>query len=170
MRSLWLTLFLIPLLVLAAGCKSRNRSSQTLRASTVFAGDPGVESHFAKGFYGVESGAWRWTSKDFAVDLSPPRHADEKGAQLTVKLAVPDAVIQKLGSVQLSSSIQGATLAPETYTKPGSYTYTRDVPADKLQNDTVRIEFALDHALEPTDTDRRQLGIIVSQVGLVAKQ
>jgi hypothetical protein len=168
MRSLSLTLLLIPLLLVATGCKRRRNSGQ-LRPSTIFAGDPGVASHFAKGFYGVEGNAWRWTAKEFAVDLTPPRRSDQSGAQLVVKLAIPDAVIQKLGSVQLSSSILGYNLAPENYTKPGDYTYTRDVPADKLQNDTVRIEFALDHTLGPTDTDRRQLGIIVSQVGLVAK-
>jgi hypothetical protein len=33
----------------------------------------------------------------------------------------------------------------------------------------VRIEFALDHALPPGADDRRTLGIIVSEVGLVAK-
>ena len=116
-------------------------------ASSIYAGDPNVASHFAKGFYDVEENAWRWTGKEFAVDLSPPLHSDQKGAQLVMKLAVPDAVIQKLTSVQLSASIQGYKLEPQIYTKSGQYTYTRDVPADKLQSDVVRIDFALDHAL-----------------------
>ena len=85
------------------------------------------------------------------MDLSPPLHSDQKGAQLVMKLAVPDAVIQKLTSVQLSASIQGYKFEPQIYTKSGQYTYTRDVPADKLQTDAVRIDFALDHALPPTE-------------------
>lgn len=171
MRTLSLTLILIPLLLASSGCKRRHSSSgqAQLLASTIYAGDPNVTSHFAKGFYDVEQGAWRWTNKEFAVDLSPPLHSDQKGAQLMMKLAIPDAVIQKLTSVQLSASIQGFKLEPQTYTKAGQYTYTRDVPADKLQSDVVRIDFALDHTLPPTPTDRRQLGIIVSEVGLVAK-
>jgi hypothetical protein len=171
MRSLLLTLILIPLLLAGAGCKRRHRSSaqSQLLASSIYAGDPNVASHFAKGFYDVEENAWRWTGKDFAVDLSGPLHSDQRGAQLVVKLAVPDAVIQKLTSVQLSASIQGYKLEPQIYTKPGQYTYTRDVPADKLQNDAVRIDFSLDHTLPPTETDKRALGIIVSEVGLVAK-
>ncbi len=171
MRTLSLTLIVIPLLLVGTGCKRRHRSSgQTqLLASTIYAGDPNVAAHFAKGFYDVEEGAWRWTGKEFAVDLSAPLHSDQKGAQLVMKLAVPDAVIQKLGSVQLSAAIQGFKLDPQLYTKPGQYTYTRDVPSDKLQNDVVRIDFALDHTLPPTETDRRELGIIVSEVGLVAK-
>jgi hypothetical protein len=171
MRSLLLTLILIPLLLAGAGCKRRHRSSaqSQLLASSIYAGDPNVASHFAKGFYDVEENAWRWTGKDFAVDLSGPLHSDQRGAQLLEKLAVPDAVIQKLTSVQLSASIQGYKLEPQIYTKPGQYTYTRDVPADKLQNDAVRIDFSLDHTLPPTETDKRALGIIVSEVGLVAK-
>ena len=171
MRSLSLTLILLPLLLAGSGCKRRHNSSgqAQLLAGSIYAGDPNVASHFANGFYGVEENAWRWTGKDFAVDLSPPLHSDQKGAQLVMKLAVPDAVIEKLTSVQLSASMQGYKLEPQIYTKAGQYTYTRDVPADKLQSDAVRIDFALDRALPPTGTDVRQLGIIVSEVGLVAK-
>jgi hypothetical protein len=171
MRSLPLTLILIPLLLAGTGCKRRHRSSgqAQVKASSIFAGDPTVAAHFAKGFYEVEANAWRWTGKDFAVDLTPPLHSDLKGAQLVVKLAVPDAVIQKENSVQLSASIQDYKLEPQVFTKPGQYTYTRDVPADKLRSDAVRIDFAVDHTLPPTETDIRELGIIVSQVGLVAK-
>jgi hypothetical protein len=171
MRSLSLTLIVIPLLLLAPGCKRRNRSSgqAQLLVSNISAGDPNVAGHFAKGFYGVEDNAWRWTGKEFSVDLAPPLHADQKGAQLVMKLAVPDAVIQKVNSVQLSASIQGYKLEPQVYTKQGQYTYTRDVPADQLHSDVVRIDFAVDHTLPPTGNDVRELGIIVSEVGLVAK-
>jgi len=171
MRSLSLTLLLIPLLLAGAGCKRRHRGSGQTQAlaSSIYAGDPNVSGHFAKGFYEPEQGAWRWTGKEFAVDLSPPLHSDRRGAQLVMKLAVPDAVIQKLTSIQLSASLQGYKLEPQIYTKPGQYTYTRDVPADKLQGDAVRIDFAVDHTLPPTETDIRQLGIIVSEVGLIAK-
>lgn len=171
MRSLALTLILISLLLIGDGCKRRHSTSgqAKLTASSIYAGDPNVAAHFAKGFYGVEADAWRWTAKDFAVDLSPPLHSDQKGAQLVMKLAVPDVVIQKLVSTQLSASINGLKLEPQVYTKSGQYTYTRDVPSDKLQSETVRIDFSLDHTLPPTDIDHRQLGIIVSEVGLVAK-
>jgi hypothetical protein len=171
MRSFTLTLILISLLLTGVGCKRHHSTSgqAKLTASSIYAGDPNVAAHFAKGFFGVEADAWRWTTKDFAVDLSPPLHSDQKGAQLVMKLAIPDVVIQKLVSMQLSASINGLNLEPQVYTKPGQYTYTRDVPSDKLQSETVRIDFALDHTLPPTEIDHRQLGIIVSEVGLVAK-
>ena len=169
MRSLWLTCILIPLLLAGSGCKRRHRNSGQLLASTIYAGDPNAADRLTQGFYQVEENAWRWTAKDFSVTLAPPLHADQKGAQLSLKLAVPDAVIQKFGSVQLSASVDGYKLEPETYNKSGKYTYTRDIPADHLKDDTARIDFSLDHALPPGDTDRRELGIIVSEVGLVAK-
>ncbi|HEX5228223.1 MAG TPA: hypothetical protein VFW44_10960 [Bryobacteraceae bacterium] len=169
-RSLSLILILIPLLVAGSGCKRRNRGGQGQTiASNIYAGDPNVAPHFAIGFYNVEENAWRWTAKDFAVDLSPPLHADERGAKLVMRMAVPDVVIQKEGSVQLSASVQGHKLEPQIFAKSGSYTFTRDIPAADLQNDVARIEFSLDHALDPTAEDHRQLGIIVSEVGLLAK-
>jgi hypothetical protein len=171
LRSLSITLMLALLLLASSGCKRRRSSGQDapLLASTIYAGDPNVAIHFAKGFFNVEENAWRWTGKEFAVDLSPPLHADQKGAQLVLQMVVPDAVIKKLNSVELSASIQGFKLEPQIFTKPGQYTYKRDIPADKLQGDVARIEFAVDHTLPPTENDKRQLGIIVSEVGLVAK-
>jgi hypothetical protein len=170
MRSLSLTLILIPLLLVGASCKRHRKSSGQLLASTIFSGDPNVASHFVKGFWGVEDNSWRWTSKDFSVDLSAPLHSDERGAQLVMKLAIPDPVIQKLNSIQLSASIDGYKPDPQTFTKSGQYTYTRDVPPEKLRNaESVRIDFSLDHALPPDANDQRELGIIVSEVGLVAK-
>jgi len=171
MRSLSLTFLLVVLLLAAPACKRRHRGGGEgqLLASTIYAGDPNVASHFAQGFYGIEENAWRWTAKDFAVDLSPPLHSDQRGAQLVLKLAVPDVVIQKLSSVQLSGSVAGFKLEPQIYTKSGDFSYKRDVPPANLQDDVVRVKFSLDHALPPGETDTRELGIIVSEVGLVAK-
>ena len=172
MRSLSLTLILIPLLLAGTGCKRRNRGGGgqgQAFASNIYAGDPNATSRFAQGFYGVEENSWRWTAKDFAVDLSPPLHADQKGAQLVMRMAVPDGVIQKLGTVQLTASVGGHKLDPQIFAKSGTYTFTRDVPPADLQSDVVRIEFSLDHALDPTERDHRQLGVIVSEVSLIAK-
>ncbi len=169
MRPLWLTLILIPLLIASSGCKRRHNNSPQLLSSSISAADPSAADRFTQGFYPVEQNAWRWTAKDFAVTLAPPLHSDQKGAQLMLKLAVPDGVIQKLGSVQLSAAVDGYKLAPEVYARSGNYTYTRDIPADHLKADAAHIAFSLDHVIPPGDTDRRELGIVVSEVGLVAK-
>lgn len=170
MRSIYLTLILtvvLPVLFLSGGCRRRHKPGEI--ASTIFASDPTVASHFTSGFYDIEDGAWRWTSKQFAVTLNPPPHSAERGGHLVMHLAVPDPVIQHSQFVELSCSVGGLKLAPQTFAKAGSYTYERDIPADKLDGSDVRIDFAVDHTLPPTGPDIRQLGIIVSQVGIVAK-
>jgi hypothetical protein len=164
---LTLTLILLPLLFVSGSCKRRHKRGEI--ASSISAGDPAFAGHFIDGFYGIEANAWRWTNKQFAVMLNPPLHSAERGAQLVVHLSVPDPVIEHSQFVELSCSVQGLKLAPQVFAKPGAYTYIRDVPADKLQGSEVYIDFELDHSLPPKPPDIRQLGIIVSQVELLAK-
>jgi hypothetical protein len=122
------------------------------------------------GFYNVEENAWRWTAQKFSVVLKPPVGSAQRGATLTMQCSIPDAVIAKLKTVSLTGTIGATALAPETYTQPGPYTYTRDIPANLLNADAVRVDFQLDKALPPgANGDQRELGIIVSSVGLEAK-
>jgi hypothetical protein len=169
MRSIYLTLtlLLLPLLLVSGGCRRKHKAGEI--ASTISASDPNVAGHFTSGFYDTEAGAWRWTNKEFAVTLNPPPHASERGANLVMHLVIPAPVIEHSQFVELSSSIGGLKLAPQVFAKEGNYTYTRDVPADKLQGPEVRIDFAVDHAFQAAPPDIRQLGIIVTEVGLVAK-
>jgi hypothetical protein len=138
--------------------------------SVLVLGDPKVEPQLIKGFHGIEAGAWRWTEKTFTVALRPPFGAAQKGAKLSVKLTVPDVAIQRMKSVSLSANLAGTALAPETYTTPGDYLYVRDVPADLLGGDTVRVDFQLDKSMPPSGGDIRELGIIVFNIGLEANK
>lgn len=138
-------------------------------ASTVHMGDRTMASQLPSGFYDVESGAWRWTMRKFAVNLRPPARSAQQGAVLELHLTVPPPSIQKLGSITLSATAGGAALAPETYSKAGEYTYRRDVAANLLAGDAVRIDFQLDKAMPPGDVDKRELGIVAVSVGLISK-
>jgi hypothetical protein len=168
-------LLLAALLVAAPACKHpRVHSTDTIEeaprlASSVQMGDRGAAPQLASGFYDIESNAWRWTMQKFAVNLRPPARAAQQGAVLELHLTVPQPSIQKLGSITLSAAIGGAALAPETYSKQGEYIYRRDIPANLLAGDAVRIDFQLDKAMPPGDVDKRELGIVASSVGLVAK-
>ena len=131
--------------------------------------DPKIEPQLVSGFYGVESGAWRWTAKQFTASLRPPLGAAVKGAKLTVKLTVPPVVIDKNKNVTLSATVGNAALAPETYTTTGDYVFIRDVPPGALAGESVRVDFSLDKAMPPSGGDIRELGIIVLSIGLEAK-
>lgn len=135
----------------------------------VHAADPKAAFQLVKGFHEIEQNAWRWTAREFAVTLRPPAQAAEKGAVLRLKFAVPEPVIARLKAITLASRVGGAALAPETYAKPGDYVYTRDVPASALAGDVVSVEFSLDKAIPPSEADQRELGVVVTSVGLETK-
>jgi len=132
-------------------------------------GDPKQEKQLVSGFYGIEANAWRWTAKDFAVSLRPPAGSAAQGATLIFALSIPQVAIDKLKSVTLTASINGTALAPETYARDGQYEYKRDVPANLLAGDAVRVNFHLDKSMPPAGGDARELGIVARSVGLESK-
>ncbi|MBI3280269.1 MAG: hypothetical protein HYZ57_10555 [Acidobacteria bacterium] len=167
---------LLAVLLGVSGCKCKDKirvetteESGTTLASTVHVADPQASVQLLKGFHEVEQNAWRWTTGRFSVTLRPPIRAAEKGATLQVKFALPEAVIDRVKSTTLTANVNGAPLAGETYSKPGDYTYSRDVPASALAGDAVTAEFALNKFLPPGAVDQRELGIVVSSIGLEPK-
>jgi hypothetical protein len=177
MRRLIVYATLCALLLPGVACKRRPKRAAAAAeeepaglATMLHAADPRSTVQLIRGFHDVEQGAWRWTQKNFAVTLRPPTGAAAVGANLVLKLAVPDVVVQKVGAVTLSARIGSLDLAPETYRAGGEVTYQREVPASALKGDAVTIEFALDKALAPSNQDTRELGVIVSMVGFEAKQ
>jgi hypothetical protein len=131
--------------------------------------DPRAQMQLVSGFYGMESGAWRWTKQRFSAVLRPPDAAAQKGAELSLRLTVPDVVISKLKSVTLTGSINGRALPPETYDHAGTYAYTREVPADLLAGESVTVEFQLDKVMPPAPPDLRELGVVALSISLNSK-
>jgi hypothetical protein len=134
-------------------------------ANVVYTGDPDAAPQLVDGFHEIEEYSWRWTAQRFSVVLRPPGGAGES-AILTMALALPDAEIGTLGDITLTAAIGPASLSPESYTRPGSYIYTREVPASLLRNEDIRIDFRLDKAMKPSAQDIRELGVIVKSIGL----
>jgi hypothetical protein len=131
--------------------------------------DPRTGSQLLRGFHAVEGNAWRWTTGKFAVVLKPPVSGARNGATLQVKLAIPDNVMAKMGSTALSVKVGEVALAPETYSKAGEYTYTRDVPGTALGSDSVTCSFELSKYVPSGELEQRELGIVVSSIGFEPK-
>ena len=127
--------------------------------------DPSAKDQLAKGFYQLEANAWRWAAGSFSVVLKTPPGAAQKGATLTLALTVSDAVLKQVHSQSLTAAVGATILKSEKYVDAGSHTFTADIPATALAGDTVTIDFSLDNSLPP-GTDRREMGIIVSSVGI----
>jgi hypothetical protein len=121
------------------------------------------------GFYDLESGAWRWTARNFSIALKRPPGAEQNGAKLILRFVIPDVQIQRLGPITLRADVAARALSPETLSKAGTYSYSRDVPADAFHFDTVLASFSLDKAAPPTESDLRELGVVVTSVALEPK-
>lgn len=156
-------------------CKQRTtRTVQPIEekprlSSTIHMGDPAFAGQLVNGFYGIEAKAWRWTGRQFSVELRRPASAVQKGGSLELHLTVPGSNFERLGSQSLSASIGGVEIPPETFSNPGDYVYRRYVPANLLMRDTVRIDFQLDKAVPPGAVDQRELGIVVQSISLESR-
>lgn len=131
--------------------------------------DPRADSQLLQGFHMLEEGKWRWTARQFSVILRPPPGSAQDGARLELALNIPDVVVKQLGAVTLSAMAGSISLAPEKYTATGNYVYTRDVPGGVLAGDNLTIDYALDKAIPAGKIEKRELGLIVTSVGLVSK-
>jgi hypothetical protein len=178
-KDILLATSLVAALLLTGGCRGKHQRTTVENeepgeaaprfASTLKMNDPGAPAQLVKGFYGVESGAWRWTAGQFSVLLRSPLSAAQRGGALTFAFTIPDVVTQKLGPVTLTASVGATKLKSETYVKPGAYTFTADVPAELLAKDTVTIDFSLNKSLAPGSVDQRELGLIATAAGLESK-
>ena len=157
--------------LVATACKrhARTQPGKEPLLSVLVMDDPRADAQLPRGFYPPEGGSWRWTAGKFSVILRPPPGAAQYGARLELKLNLPDAVLKQAGAPTLSAGIMGTQLDPEKLSESGNHVYTRDVPASLLASDTVEIDFGLDKPIPAGKLEKRELGLIVTSVGLVLK-
>jgi len=137
--------------------------------SIVHLADPKASVQLTNGFHAVEGNSWRWTKGRFSATLRPPEGGAKNGAYLIVKLSIAESTIKHLGGTRLTANVNGTAIEGESYTKTGDYVYRKDVPASALQPEAVAVEFALEKFLAAGQVEGRELGIIVSVIGLEAR-
>jgi tRNA (mo5U34)-methyltransferase len=122
-----------------------------------------------EGWHESEETGWRWTRREFAVQirglgaLTTNRTAlAMKGRALTMKIYVPEESLQRLGPLTLSSSASGRELEPATYETPGLHTLVRHL--DAAGGAELLLRFRLSGALPPDQDDDRERGIIVGSI------
>jgi hypothetical protein len=118
------------------------------------------------GFYQLENGAWRWTAREFSAGLRPPDGAEQRGATLELYFYLPDFQVEALGPMTLSASTGTYELSPQTFSKGGTYIYSRKVPKEALATSLLPVTFSFDKATEPLTSDGRELAAIVSKIEL----
>jgi hypothetical protein len=141
----------------------------TAAVSVLKMSDPEADHQLVKGFWGLESGSWRWTSSKFAVNLRAPERSAQDGATLEFKFSLPEVVLNKTGPVTLSARINGMALPSQTYSKPGNFVYSAAIPADALRTAQGSLEFSTDKAVPPSNGDKRELALIAVSVALLPR-
>jgi tRNA (mo5U34)-methyltransferase len=114
-----------------------------------------------RGWHQMEDDAWRWTERTFSIEVDT--FAPLRPATLRFVFQLPEVVFAGASALRLSVRINGAPLASGIYSMPGEHEYIGTVPA--LDASVATIEFELDHAIAPTDLDRRELGLLVKFSG-----
>ncbi len=161
-RAFYLTSTLVFVLFFSACHKKPSLSF----ASDLKMSDPNAARQLIAGFYQLEQNQWRWAMRRFAVVLKPPPGSERTGAILQLKLFIPESHIEELGSITLSADVGELSLTPETFTKGDSFTYRRVVPPSSIGPNLLPVVFSFDKALEPSQTDGRELAAVVSEVSL----
>ncbi len=119
---------------------------------------PEAELQIVSGVYQLENGQWRWMSQTAVIMLKPPPEA----APLVVRFTIPDQAKARQVTVELNNQ----RVATATYPGPGSYTLSTSPLKPDSASATVTI--TVDRAFS-VPGDRRQLGIILSEVGFVGQ-
>ncbi len=158
------------LIVVAAGCSRKGdvalveEEQGEASLSSLHVADPRAAAQLLQGWHEIEHGSWRWTQRQFSVGLKAPVLG--KPAMLELKFTLPETLMERLHSITLVAAVNGTSLPPTTYNAAGDQVYSQKVPGAVLAEDLVRIDFQLDKALAPGEVDQRELGVIVSEVGL----
>ena len=113
------------------------------------------------GWHQLEYDWWRWTERRFSLQLDSPAIAAP--ATLTFTFQLPEVVFATHSEVTLAGRINGLDLPPRTYTRAGEHQYSEAIPAPV--SDPVVVEFELNKVIGPTDSDQRELGVLVELAG-----
>ena len=172
MRRIAFTVTALLAIAAIAGCNKNKQAVQYVEegssqlSSALHTGDPRAAIQLLRGFHAIENDAWRWTGPKFAVALRPPKTVPAEGAKLYLDYVVAELFVQKIPKATLSVTVNGKALEPEVISKAGNFKLERMVPATMLQGGVATIDFSLDKFLEAGTVDQRELGLIVSGVGL----
>jgi hypothetical protein len=171
-----LTAALAAILVLAgSGCRKKQpvqyvEEGSSQLSTAVNVADPRTAVQLLRGFYDLESNAWRWTASRFAFALRPPKDAATSGVTLFLEFTIPEVFLRRVGPTTLTAAIDGKPLPSQTYSQAGNHKYEQKVPAELLKADVVTAEFALDKFLPAGAVEQRELGLIVTLAGLRSEE
>jgi len=121
--------------------------------------DRATSLRLLQGWHELEFGAWRWSERRFSVQLPAPQPGEL--STLRFYFHVPPSLAAARPSFQVTAMVDGERLPSQTYASPGDHQYVCAVPPLGSPAATRTIDFELDAVVGPTDSDRRELGVLV---------
>jgi hypothetical protein len=110
------------------------------------------------GFHAIEQESWRWTTKQFALEVVLPQ--GRKTTEFALKLIVPEAVVQAGRQVKVSCYCEGEKAGAITLDSPGAIEFRGVFTSRMLQQTVIPLEFEVESAYAAAG-DIRELGVIV---------
>jgi hypothetical protein len=124
-------------------------------------GFPKVE--LVSGWHNPEGSGWRWTEREFSANLEVPKGTGSR-LVLALEMYIPAPVLNSLGPLTLSASVEGHAVADEPLLREGYHSYLRPLPSKLGNRNTLAVRFVLDKALPPEAEDHRERGVIVASL------
>lgn len=131
---------------------------------------PDAAVQLTHGFYPLEGNSWRWAASSFGVVLAAPEAAETTGATLELAGSIPEVIVEALGPITITATVNGTVLEPETFAEPGDLLYSRPLDPALFSGEPITIEFTTDKALEPQGAELRELALVITRVALLTGQ
>ena len=113
---------------------------------------PHLHVRLLEGWHTAENDAFRWTAKQFALEVTLP----ERAYEFALRFSVPDAVYGS-GPVRVSCAIAGQPAGAITCESPDTLEFRGRFPFEAI---TFRLDFTVENNFQPAG-DARELGICV---------
>ncbi len=119
---------------------------------------PELHLRLLKGFHAIERESWRWTAKEFGIEVTLPPTC--KFTNFALKLFVPDFLARESSPVKVHCSSEGEQAGTLTLDSPGLIEFRGIFSPRMLQKAAVPLEFEVESSYVAPG-DRRELGILI---------
>jgi len=113
---------------------------------------PGIHVRPLSGWHPIENDTFRWTTKQFALEVTLP----ERAFEFALRFAVPQVALAS-GPVRISCFASGQQAGAITCESPEPLEFRGRFPSEAT---TVRLDFTVESQFRPAG-DARELGICV---------
>ena len=112
------------------------------------------------GIYPVEESGWRWTAKQFHLEVTVAR--DLPPSEFALRFVVPAAVLQAGAPVMVTCSIGGHPAGSLSIEEADEFEFRGKFPP--AFNSPLRLDFSVESQFQ-SENDRRELGVILPGEG-----